>query len=249
MRLLALALLSLVAVAHAAPEAAVSFRTAKYIISIKPTEDSASEAATLDWSYPVVLRHPGGAVGRINDWIRTQALEDLARCADVPLDTLRRLSDRQVVEKLSQPGACHELRQSALTLTYAFGDYLAFTRSVSSMGSARLYPATEVRLLDIRRQQTLSTGDLFRPGALEALNGLLAEQIEADNRPDCPGRSFQWSQASFRPPRLLGIDFPYDSAEWRACGDGVESLDRPEVARLLKPALRLRPEYAAGEAP
>ncbi len=224
---------------------AVTYKTVKYAILTYAKVDEEEVKSSIEWSYPIVVWHPNRGLPAINDWIRARALEDLAECAALPLEALRGLSDNQVVETISKSQQCGEvaLSQSVLTLGHAFGDYLSFARNIEYLGQARPQHGVGVQLLDVRTGQTLSTGDLFKPGALDELNGRLAAQIAAqvDQRPECTGRAFDWSQAGLVSPQMLGIDYPYNPAEWARCGDGVEVIEGPQVTRLLKASRRLQP--------
>jgi hypothetical protein len=124
----------------------------------------------------------------------------------------------------------------------AFGRYVTFERVTEWMGSARPRYGIEILTFDVVAGVAVDISTLFKPGALETLNGALAEQIANDpSRPDCRGRTFDWSQVSLRSPVELFVEFPFNPAEWRDCGDGVEMLSGRVVSGQLQRPDGLRP--------
>jgi len=136
----------------------------------------------------------------------------------------------------AQFAAC-EQSQSVFKPQAAFGRYVTFERVTEWKGSTRPQHGIEILTFDLAAGAAVAMATLFKPDALEALNGALAERIANDpKRPDCHGRTFDWSQVSLRPPAELFVEFPLNPAEWRDCGDGVEMLSGQIVSEhLLNP--------------
>lgn len=223
----------------ASSASAVAYRMASYSISRAPVDSPYS--APVSWAYPVVLPLQVPAHRRLNAWLRTQALVGLKACLP---DGLSALPDSKLVSALGVDphfAAC-ELVQSTIHPEGAFGRYVMFTRRTERHGSVRIYQDVQTMMFDVEKGVAVELQTLFKPEALDELNGMLQEQISEDReRPDCTGRSFEWSQVSLRPPELISIQFPYDTAEWGRCGDGVEVLKGPAVSRLLLQPASSRP--------
>lgn len=236
LRLLAIGLAFVMPLVTRAEEPAATYRVASYAI-----ETSGDGRDAVRWSYPVMLQHPAGGLKAVNAWIRMIALEPLRFCTPLEQGALQRMTDRQIVNELARTAGLAEcgLLQAGIEPVEAFGDYLSFRRSREVMGSARPQQGSEVLVFELRADKVVSASQFFKPGSLDALNGLLAEKLP--ERPDCHGRSFDWTQVQLRPPRQVIIEFPYNPAEWAACGDGLELIEGPEVTKLLAAPRRLKP--------
>lgn len=236
LRLLAIGLAFVMPLVTRAEEPAATYRVASYVI-----ETSRDGKDPVSWSYPVMLQHPAGGLKAVNAWIRTLALESLRFCTSLEQGALQRMTDRQIVNKLARTAGLAEcgLMQVGIEPVEAFGDYLSFRRSREVMGSARPQQGSEVLVFDLRAGKVVSAAQFFKPGSLDELKGLLAEKL--GERPDCHGRSFDWTQVQLRPPRQVFIDFPYNPAEWAECGDGLDLIEGPVVMKLLAAPRRLKP--------
>lgn len=217
----------------------VVYRMASYSIPRAPVVSE--QSGPVSWAYPVVLPLQTPGHRRLNAWLRAQALAGLEECLPGGVSSL---PDGRLVSALGanpEFAAC-ELVQSTIHPEAAFGRYVVFTRNTERHGSVRLHQSIQTMVFDMETGTAVDLQTLFKPGALEALNGVLQEQISEDRqRPDCTGRSFEWTQVSLRPPALVSIQFPYDPAEWRRCGDGFEGVSGPVVSGLLLQPARLRP--------
>lgn len=220
----------------AAAESVSSYRQASYEIE--------QESQAFNWSYPVVLPAQWPANRRLNVWLRGQAVQALAGCVSRSVADLQSRPDRQLVEDLSKDAefAACEQSQSIVKPQGAFGRYVTFERVTEWKGSTRAQHGVEMLTFDLATGVSIDIATLFKPAALEALNGALAERIANDpKRPDCRGRKFDWTQVSLRPPVELFVEFPFNPAEWRDCGDGVETLSGRVVSDQLLHPETLRP--------
>jgi hypothetical protein len=218
----------------AAAESVLSYRQSSYEIAQE------SQAEAFNWSYPVVLPAQWPANRRLNAWLREQAVQALAGCVSRQVADLQSLTDRQLVEALSKDAefAACEQSQSVVKPQGAFGRYVTFERVTEWKGSTRELHGIEMLTFDLAAGVAIDIATLFKPAALEALNGALAERIANDpKRPDCHGKKFDWTQVSLRAPVKLFVEFPFNPAEWHDCGDGVEMLSGRVVSEQL-----LRPE-------
>lgn len=217
------------------------------VLTYRNVEYSANQGPerTSEWSYPVFSGHwpwGGKRLAALNDWLRTRSLEPFSECAGAGPTSLAGLADKRIVASLaSRPEliACG-IQQSVLTPVESFGPYLSVRLKTSHSGSWRPQHSIEAVLLDLRTLRKIDLSALFKPGSLEDLNDELGRMIRS-TRPDCTTRTFDWTQVSFRPPHTLFIEFPYDPAEWRVCGDGVELLEGRMVERLLLTNRNLAP--------
>jgi hypothetical protein len=238
----ALLLLLCCGAALAAGEGGLSYRMASYRIARAPGADVPTEPVA--WEYPVVAPEQLAAHRRLNAWLRSWALESLEPCAPAEVERLKAMPDRRVLEALSadRDFAVCELEHAVIEPREAFGPYVVFMRNTGAMGSARVHHGVEVRVFDLAAGTAVDMQTLFKPDALTVLNGALAELISADEkRPDCHGRPFDWTQVTLRPPAEVFIEFAYNPAQWRDCGDGVEMLGGRVVAEQLAHPDRLRP--------
>ncbi|MFG6467841.1 hypothetical protein [Roseateles sp. BYS87W] len=225
-------------IAHAAgSEPELLYRQAEYRIGAADANNA------MAWSYPVVLPLQTPAHQRLNAWLREQALEIFQECDIAATLGLRAMPDRKLVEVLNRTPAFWEcgLLQSTIAPREAFGRYVSF-EVFTEYGGNGVRPLHGVKTLvfDMVGGAAVDLASLFKPGALEELNYALAKQMAKDRKrwPDCPGRKFDWSLATLRPPADLLLTFPHDPMEWSRCGDGVAVLSGRVVrAQLAQPAL------------
>jgi len=227
----------------------VTYRMATYAFHVRASGyATASQTATVRWTYPVILAGGPDKPQKLNGWLREQSLRSLAQCATAPAEDLLRKTDRQVVDALERDAAfasCGAVR-SALQPVEAFGRFIIFSLVGETEGLARPQHGFSSMMFDLRSNAPVAIDSLFKPGALAELNAALADVIECE-RPNCAERKFEWSQVTLRPPDQLFIEFPYNPAQWHACGDGVEALSGTVVSgQLLQPA-SLRPRRLLSE--
>jgi hypothetical protein len=224
----------------------LTYRMASYSIGYRVTRASLAEAfdSSMKWEYPVVTPVQTPANHRLNVWLREESLNGFKLCFPVN-DDLRATTDRKLVTTLSTDAgfAACEWQQSVIHPRGAFGRYATFERVTEWTGSTRPQHGIEILTFDMTAGVAVDIAKLFKPGALEALNRALAEQIANDtSRPECRGRSFDWFQVSPRPPAELSVEFPFNPAEWRDCGDsGVEMLSGRVVSQQMLNPRNLRP--------
>ncbi|MCE4539060.1 hypothetical protein LXT12_17555 [Pelomonas sp. P7] len=237
---MALALSLLTTASSAEPGTPIMYRTASYAIA-RSTQSSA-ELSNVEWAYPVMVGSKLGQFDRVNAWLRKKSVELLAECVSSRIDELLKLPDRKIVTFLARNSnfsAC-ETNQSIVEPAEAFGQYITFRRISEWRGLARPQHDIQLLVFDLQSNVELTMASLFKPGALDALNEALAEVIQS-TKPNCSGRNFVWSQVSLRPPHHLFIEFPYNPAEWEACGDGVEALEGQAVSSQLRNPASLQP--------
>jgi hypothetical protein len=206
----------------AAADETIQYKSADYTFSV----DAAEKNIRVTWSYPVFLSGFPSVTGPLNAWVRDQSLEPLAECAGVPLANLRTMRDSEVIRTLKAGrhfADCDYLDQSDVSPSEAFGTTISITKTTEWSGLTRSQHGEKTLYFDLSRNAEIGIETFFRTDALAALNEALASKIHKE-RPNCSGRSFDWSQVSFRPPNMIFMEFPYNPAEWNVCGDGVEML-------------------------
>lgn len=236
MKLVLCALLFCGAVHAAGHEPELRYRQAEYRIGAADANNA------MAWSYPVVLPLQAPAHQRLNAWLREQALEIFQECDLAARLGLPAMPDRKIVEVLNRTPEFWEcgLLQSTITPQEAFGRFVSFKVFTEHGGGNRPLHGVKTLVFDMVSGTAVDLANLFKPGALDELNDALAKQMARDRRrwPDCPGRKFNWSLATLRPPAELLLTFPHDPAEWSRCGDGVAVLSGRVVrAQLAQPAL------------
>lgn len=236
MKLVLCALLFCGAVHAAGHEPELRYRQAEYRIGAADANNA------MAWSYPVVLPLQTPSHQRLNAWLRERALEIFQECDLAATLGLHAMPDRKIVEVLNRTPEFAEcgLLQSAIVPREAFGRFVSFDVFTTLGGGNRPLHGVKTLVFDMVSGTAVDLASLFKPGALDELNDALAKQMARDRRrwPDCPGRKFDWSLATLRPPAELLLQFPYDPAEWSRCGEGVAALSGRVVrAQLAQPAL------------
>lgn len=237
------ALLLCLAAGAQAP-AAIKYRSVEYsfAVSSAAAEFNGSERRVW-WEYPVFEMPEAGVRDALNAWARKASLEALASGAEVALEILENKTDREVMQFLAQSLRFVEsgVDQSVVTPNISLGVYVTADYNTEWVGGNRPLHAVEVLYFNTATRMPIKIQSLFRAEALGVLNDELSKIIararDSGRRPACSGRRFDWHQVSLVSRVQLGVSFPYDPAEWAACGDGVEMIEGKVVARqLLRPA-------------
>lgn len=211
----------------------LEYRSAEYTFEVSSAAPG-SQRVRVHWSYPVFLGGGRAETNTLNAWVRDQSLLPLTDCVAIPFEQLRKLSDRQVQRAMMGSnlfGDCG-VDQSVLEPREAFGGFITFELITEWLGAARPQHGIRTLTFDLNRKRPVGIEALFKSGALDELNSALADKI-SEERPDCPGRRFDWSQVTLRPPNTVFVHYPYNPAEWAACGDGVELIEGVLVEEQL----------------
>lgn len=230
--------------ASAQPDIPTRYRKSEYTFKAQSSNAEHNTADfDVEWSYPVFVN--GGAKVRIalNTWLRELSLKSLAACSKVHLNGLLRMTDRKIVESLRHKKQLVEcgLDQSVLIPINAVGRFMVVEHVTESIGLVKSHHDIQIYFFDTIAMTPINVASLFKPDALAALDDALNEEIR-ETRPECPGRHFDWSMVTVRPPSSVFITFPYNPAEWDACGDGVEMIEGQVVAEQLLDPSALIPE-------
>lgn len=222
----------------------IPYRLVKYTLVAPAAATAAGQGQReATWSYPVVGGAQSGRFKALNGWLRQQSIEPLKHCSAIPQEQLLRLTDRQLVQTLGSAPEfldCAVIESSIDVEPIAFGRFISFRLYTEWLGLAHMFHYLGFLHFDLSSEKEADLSTLFKAGALEELNEVVAETI-AKTRPLCSGRDFKWHQVSLQPPDRLFIVFTFESAKLQDCGDGSEQKSGRAVSRLIRNPADLRP--------